>query len=479
MRRCIGLDVHREFAQVAIWEDGIVRHIGQISATPEALRLFADSLAPSDEVAIEATANTHAIARLLERHVARVVVSNPQKTRAIAEARVKTDKVDAEVLAQLLAADYLPAVWLPDDETHALRRQVARRAHIVRQRTRLKNQVQSILHRNLVPRCPAADLFGRKGRTWLCEQELPDDERRTVEALLRQLDFHGEELRIVDAELGRVALRSDEVKRLMTIPGVDATVALSIVAAVGDFSRFSSPQKLVSYLGLNPRVRQSGGQPASHGRITKQGRAHARGMLVEAAWVAAKIHRPLARLLRARARPARDAGGGGGDGAQARRALLAPDHARRGLRLPAPLADREEAAGARVARRHALAPRPEGQGRRLLAEGDPPARGRARRAGRAGLSPARRRLASEGAGEEGRGRRQRGATLEALCGASCAAGLIAPCPALRSWVDHARAQPNADHDPTQTASPPRRGSTDPEFARSERAGAKPSPQEAI
>ena len=293
MRRCIGLDVHREFAQVAVWEDGRVRHVGQIGTTPEALRVFADSLAPSDEVAIEATCNTHAIARLLGARVARVVVSNPQKTRAIAEAKVKTDKVDAEVLAQLLAADYLPAVWLPDDETHALRRQVARRAHIVRQRTRLKNQVQSILHRNLVPRCPAADLFGRKGRAWLGGQELPADERRAVEALLRQLDFHGEELRLIDAELGRVALASDEVKRLMTIPGVDATVALSIVAAVGDFARFSSPQKLVSYLGLNPRVRQSGGQPASHGRITKQGRAHARGMLVEAAWVAVKIPGPL------------------------------------------------------------------------------------------------------------------------------------------------------------------------------------------
>jgi transposase len=293
MRRCIALDVHREFAQVAVWEEGRVRHGGQIGTTPEALRLFADSLAPTDEVAIEATCNTHAIAKLLEPRVARVVVSNPQKTRAIAEAKVKTDKVDAEVLAQLLAADYLPAVWLPDDQTHALRRQVARRAHIVRQRTRLKNQVQSILHRNLVPRCPAADLFGRKGRAWLAEQELPADERRAVEALLRQLDFHGEELRLIDAELGRVALGRDEVKRLMTIPGVDATVALSIVAAVGDFARFSSPQKLVSYLGLNPRVRQSGGQPASHGRITKQGRAHARGMLVEAAWVAVKIPGPL------------------------------------------------------------------------------------------------------------------------------------------------------------------------------------------
>jgi transposase len=79
----------------------------------------------------------------------------------------------------------------------------------------------------------------------------------------------------------------------MTIPGVDATVALSIVAAVGDFHRFARPERLVSYLGLNPRVRQSGGQPASHGRITKQGRAHARGMLVEAAWVVVKTPGPL------------------------------------------------------------------------------------------------------------------------------------------------------------------------------------------
>ena len=91
-RRCIGLDVHREFAQIALWEDGLVRHVGQISLTDEGLRIFADSLGPEDEVAIEATCNTQAIVRLLEPHVARVVVSNPQKTRAIAEAKVKTDK---------------------------------------------------------------------------------------------------------------------------------------------------------------------------------------------------------------------------------------------------------------------------------------------------------------------------------------------------------------------------------------------------
>jgi hypothetical protein len=142
-RRCIGLDVHRDFAQVAIWQGGLVRHGGQIAMTAEALNICADCGGAPDEVALEATGNTNAVVRALRGRVARVVVGNPQKTRAIAEAKVKTDKVDAETLAQLLAADYLPAVWVADEQTQARRRQVARRAHIVRQRTRLKNQVQA------------------------------------------------------------------------------------------------------------------------------------------------------------------------------------------------------------------------------------------------------------------------------------------------------------------------------------------------
>ena len=97
--RRIGLDVHREFAQIAVWEDGLVRQAGQIATTPEALRVFADSLLLSDEVVIEATCNTHAIAKLIAPRVARVVISNPMKTRAITEAKVKTDKVDAGPLS--------------------------------------------------------------------------------------------------------------------------------------------------------------------------------------------------------------------------------------------------------------------------------------------------------------------------------------------------------------------------------------------
>ena len=292
-RRCFGLDVHRDFAQVAIWRDGVVRQEGRFATTPEEVQAFANSLAPTDEVALEATGNTWAIATLLASRASRVVVSNPAKTRAIAEARIKTDKVDAAILAELLAADYLPSVWMPDAQTAALRRQVRRRGHIVRQRTRLKNQVQAILHRNLVVRCPAADLFGIKGRAWLAEQDLPADERAAATALLRQLDFHGEELALIDRDLAVVALGREDVRRLMTIPGVDATVALAIVAAVGEFTRFRAPQRLVSYLGLNPRVRQSGNQPATHGRITKSGPGYARGMLVEAALSASKAPGPL------------------------------------------------------------------------------------------------------------------------------------------------------------------------------------------
>ena len=254
--------------------------------------MFADSLAPSDEVALEATGNTNAIVRALRGRVARVVVSNPQKTRAIAEAKVKTDKVDAEILAQLLAADYLPAVWVADERTQARRRQVARRAHIVRQRTRLKNQVQAVLHRNLIPRCPAADLFGNKGRAWLAEQRMPADERQAVVALLRQLDFHGQELALIDRELAKVALGCQDTKRLMTIPASTSPSRWRSPRRSGT-SRASARPTTRALSRPEPPVKQSGGQPASHGRITKQGRAHARGMLVEAAWVAVKTPGPL------------------------------------------------------------------------------------------------------------------------------------------------------------------------------------------
>jgi transposase len=184
-----------------------------------------------------------------------------------------------------------------------MRRRVTRRTQLVRQRTRLKNVVRSILHAHLVPPCPHGDLFGKAGRGWLAGQWLPEDERAAVERHTRELDRLGEELRGVERDIARRALEDEAVKRLMTVPAVDMVVAVGLAAAIGDVGRFAAPQRLVAYLGLNPSVHQSGEGPARHGRITKQGRGHARGMLLEAAWAASRSPGPLrAFFLRVSAR---------------------------------------------------------------------------------------------------------------------------------------------------------------------------------
>lgn len=288
MRRVIGMDIHRTFAEVVIWEQGRLRRAGRVDMTRTALEGFGKSLQASDEVVVEATGNTMAVVRVLSSFVTRVVIANPLQVRAIAHAHVKTDKIDAGVLASLHAAGFLPEVWTPPAETERLRRLVARRNQVVRHRTRIKNEVHSILHAHLVPRCPHADLFGRLGRAWLRRQVLPADEIEAIDRHFRELDRLAEDLELLDREIAQSGLEDPSIKRLLTIAGINVTVAAGLVAAIGDIRRFSSPQKLVSYFGLNPRVRQSGLGFAQHGRISKNGRSHARAMLVEAAWAAAK-----------------------------------------------------------------------------------------------------------------------------------------------------------------------------------------------
>ena len=301
--RIIGLDIHRAFAEAVAWDDGKLRRLGRVDMRRDLLTAFAEQLSPDDVVVVEATGNASAVAAVLASHVKKVVIANPMQVRVIAHAKIKTDTIDAGVLAQLYASGFLPEVWVPDEATQALRRQVTRRNQIVRQRSRLKNIIQSILHSHLIPSCPHADLCGGRGRAWLIEQVVPEDERLAIERHLREFDRLGEDLKVIERDLARSALANDGVKRLMTIPGVDMVVALAMMAAIGEVTRFDEPQKLVSYLGLNPSVRQSGPGPTYHGRITKQGRGHARGMLVEAAWAAARAPGPLrAFFLRVRAR---------------------------------------------------------------------------------------------------------------------------------------------------------------------------------
>lgn len=291
--RIIGMDVSRSVAETAYLQDGMVRPGPRVLLKHPELDQYASRLGPDDHVVLEATGNTAAIVAALKPHAGRVIVANPLQVRLIAEAKVKTDKIDAAILAQLYASGFLPEVWIPDEETQALRRQVARRAQLIRQRTRLKNEVHAVLASHLIVPCPMSDLFGKTGRAWLSRQPLPLDERIGVEQRLRSIDRIDEDLQQVQMPLAQTVLHNHQLDRLLTITGVNSVIAVSLLAAIGDIGRFSSPEKLVSYFGLNPSVHQSGVQPAKHGKISKRGRSHARGMLVEAAWAAAQTPGPL------------------------------------------------------------------------------------------------------------------------------------------------------------------------------------------
>jgi transposase len=284
--------VHRDFCEVAILDSCGGRARGRVATTPEDLQLFAQSLGPEDKVALEVTGNAWEIARILEPHIARVIVVSPGDT-GIRQARAKTDRLDALALAKLLATGSLDTVWVPDERNRIMRRRLARRRHLVAACTRAKNEIHVVLMRRLKGRPPASDLFGIKGRTWLAEQQLPLEERETVDAALRHIAFLDAEIAEVERVIALDALDWPDVRRLMTVPGVNVIVAATFLAAVGDIRRFPTSRQLVGYLGLDPKVRQSGTAPATHGHISKQGCDTARHALVKACWSTVRAPGPL------------------------------------------------------------------------------------------------------------------------------------------------------------------------------------------
>ncbi len=224
------------------------------------------------------------------------MVGNPPRTRAIAEAKVKTDKVDAEVLAQLLRCDYLPSVWQPDEDTQRLRELSAHRAGLVADQTRLKNRVRSLLAQRLIDP-PLPTLFGVSGRTWLRETTLSAADRLVTDGFLRLLDQLEAEQAGVEKTLEQISYFKEEVRLLMTLPGVGAAAAQSLVAALGDWRRFPDGDAAASYLGLTPSVRPSA-NTCHYGRITKAGNPQARWLLTQASQQVAQHPGPLGVFLR-------------------------------------------------------------------------------------------------------------------------------------------------------------------------------------
>lgn len=298
MLRFVGCDVHKRTAVFTILlSDGTLFATYTVPVTRETLAVFAErQLSGEDRLAMEATTNTWAVAGVLRPFVKEIVIGNPLKVRAIAEAKIKTDKVDSRVLAELLRCEYLPVVWQPDQETQRLRRLTHRRAALVSDRTRLKNRLHSILHHTLVP-LPEYELFSKKGIAWLRQVPLAQEEALARESDLRLLEQTELEIAELDQLLVREAWQDEKVRLVMSIPGIDYTVAQTCLAAIGEISRFPNAKKLSAYLGLNPSTRQSGPH-CYHGPITKQGNAHARWLLVQAAQHLAQYRGPLGQTMR-------------------------------------------------------------------------------------------------------------------------------------------------------------------------------------
>jgi transposase len=295
--RYVGLDVHKRVVEACIVDQaGNVVRRQRFALNRLTLELFATKiLRPADHVALEATTNCWAVADALRPHVAKVLVSNPMATKAIAQAKVKTDKVDAHVLAQLLRCDFLPEVWQPDEATRRLRELTGRRSALVGQRTMMRNRIHSVLAMRLIE--APSGLFSGDGPDWLVTVELDPQARLLVDCDLRQLEFLQKEIDTLDAELARRGYASDPVKLLMTLPGVDVATAESVLAAWGDTTRFPDGDHAASYLGLVPSTKQSANH-CYHGPITKRGNSQARWMLIQAAQHLDKNPGPLGHFFR-------------------------------------------------------------------------------------------------------------------------------------------------------------------------------------
>jgi transposase len=288
----VGVDVHKKVCRAAMANDEgeLVEEFSFTNSKRgiEDFMMKIEAFGDRVLVAVESTANLWIrLYDSLEDRGVQVVLSNPSKTRLIAEARVKTDKVDARILAQLLRADMLPLCFVPTRRQRDRRQFIRHRIHLVKMRTEVKNRIHALLDKHGL-KCPYPTLFSKKGVEWLRSLKLgftDDAVLRSDMALLEALD---EQIGFVDAKIASVAVNDERVRLLMTMPGLDYFAASLLVAEICDISRFSSDKKLVSWAGLAPGIHQSG-ERTVHGRITRQGNRLVRWVLIQAAQTA-RLH---------------------------------------------------------------------------------------------------------------------------------------------------------------------------------------------
>ena len=280
----VGIDVHRKRSQVAVVaEDGRVQlNRNVVNGSEPFLRLIGD-LPAGTPVAFEAAFGWSWLADLLEEYGFDAHLVHPLRCKAIASARLKNDKVDAAILAQLLRADLLPEAWIAPPPVRQLRAVLRHRIGLVRLGTQLRNRIHAVAADHGYDR--SASYWTGPGRGWLAELDLPAASREIVTDCLAVIDGLAPLTDRIDGELHTHAKTDPRVKILRTLPGVGEFTALVMLAEIGDITRFGSARKLASWAGLTPTVRGSD-LTVRHGHISKQGSAWLRWVLNQAAQTA-------------------------------------------------------------------------------------------------------------------------------------------------------------------------------------------------
>jgi transposase len=278
-----GLDLSRRRVDVClISSDGEV--VGEFACPcdREGLRGLVERVGLGVRVraVIESMSGARFVHDALEQLGWEVLIADAQKVKGLAPLACKTDRIDARVLAVLSHRDLVPAIWLPDPTVRREREQARFRLHLVKHRSMLKNRIHSALI-NWGKPCPVTDLFGVAGRRLLDDLEIPQPWRGSIDASLLLIDDLEAQIAQVAAELKASGASHRYVPTLMSAPGVGWVLAFTIAAEIGEIERFSSPQKLVGYTGLCPRVIQSGDKDR-RGPLTKAGPKYLRWAMLEA-----------------------------------------------------------------------------------------------------------------------------------------------------------------------------------------------------
>jgi len=286
----VGIDIHKRYSVLTAM-DGRGRKLGQARIEGNSASGFAQNLKGlkgRSKVVIEACWNWGKVYDTLEGipEVAEVILAHPFKTRLIAEAQIKTDKVDSEALATLLRGNLVARAHVPCKETRHRKDALRQRLYWARMRTRIRNRPHALLdrqHELALPQC--SDLFGVKGMHALKELRLPEPDGTMLREDLELLDLVGRQMREQEKRIAAQNELNAEARRLLSIPGMGPILASVAAAEIDQIERFQSAEKLCAYAGLVPTTASSGGK-TYHGPLLPLCNKWLRWAFTEAAWVA-------------------------------------------------------------------------------------------------------------------------------------------------------------------------------------------------